>query len=196
MKTHKKPKLCVYCGSSNEVPKRYVDTAKVFVQAAVARGYDIVYGAGSCGLMGVVANAALEAGAHVTGVVPHQFVKEVVHQNLSEKILTNSMSERKRVMLDISDAFVALPGGYGTLDEISEALILLQLGAFKKPCGFLNTNNFYDKLLEFFDVCVTEKFVSPMHREMALMTEDPNELLDKIQNYSRPEEKLWWNEKL
>ena len=189
-----KPKLCIYCGSSTETPQRYIDAAKIFVNAAVTRGYDIVYGAGSCGLMGVVANAALEAGAHVTGVVPHQFVKEVVHNGLSETIFTDSMSERRRIMLEISDAFVALPGGYGTLDEISEALIMLQLGIFKKPCAFLNTNNYYDKLLEFFDNCVAEKFVAPMHREMALMNENPNELLDKIQNYSRPEEELWWKE--
>jgi uncharacterized protein (TIGR00730 family) len=196
METLSKPKLCIYCGSAFDIPQNYADAAADFVRLAVARGFDIVYGAGSCGLMGIVADAALEAGGHVTGVVPRQFEKEVVHQGLSETIFTSSMSERKRVMLEVSDTFVALPGGYGTLDEITEALTLLQLGAIEKPCGFLNTNAYYKNFFLFLDNAVSERFISRMHRGMALLSEDPSILLDMIQRYKRPHEKLWWNENL
>lgn len=196
MNTPSKPKLCIYCGSAFKIPAAYAEAAAEFARLAVGRGFDIVYGAGSCGLMGVVADSAMAAGGRVTGVVPRQFEKEVVHTGISETIYTNSMMERKRVMLEISDAFAALPGGYGTLDEITEALTLLQLGAIEKPCGFLDVRGYYGKFFDFLDNAEAEQFISPMHRQMALVSEDPAGLLDMLKNYKRPKEKLWWNESL
>lgn len=196
MKRHTIKKICIYCGSSHDVSETYAAAAAEFARAAVGRGCGIVYGAGSRGLMGVVADAALGAGGHVTGVVPRQFEKEVVRDGLSETIFTDSMSERKRIMLELSDAFAALPGGFGTLDEITEALTLLQLGAIGKPCGFLDTGGYYGKFFEFLENATAEKFITPPHRDMALHSEDPNALLDMLENYRRPHEKLWWNESL
>lgn len=188
-------KVCVYCASSPLAPKVYLDAAKDCAEALVREGFEIVYGGGSLGLMGAVANAALAAGGKVTGVVPRQFTKEVVLESVSEKILVGSMSERKLKMIELSDAFVALPGGYGTLDEITETLTLLHLGVIDKPSIFLNTNNYYKDFFNFLENAVREKIITRPHKEMALLAENSSDLIKQMISFKRPEEELFWHEK-
>lgn len=185
-------KIAVYCGASRGSDV-FMSAARDFGEILARDNIELVYGAGSVGLMGALADSVLENGGSVTGVVPRQFSREVVHQNLTRVIYTNSMGERKKIMLEISDANVALAGGFGTLDEISEAMVLLQLGALNSPCGFLNTNGFYDKLFEFFKDAKKENFLSEIHFGMALKDENPKRLLEKLRSYKRPKEKLYWN---
>ncbi len=192
MQRGKLKKIAVYCGAASG-SGAFMEAARDFGRILAREKIELVYGAGSVGLMGALADSVLENGGSVTGVVPRQFTKEVVHQNLTRVIYTNSMGERKKIMLELSDANVALAGGFGTLDEISEAMVLLQLGALNSPCGFLNTNGFYDKLFEFFKDVKKENFLSEIHFDMALKDENPQRLLEKLSSYKRPEEKLYWD---
>ncbi len=184
-------KIAVYCGAAN-ASEIYMQAAYDFGKFLAMENIELVYGAGSVGLMGALANGALANGGKVTGVVPRQFVKEVVHQNLTEVIYTDSMSSRKKIMLELADANVALAGGYGTLDEICEALVLLQLGALNAPCAFLNTNKFYDKFFDFLKNAQKEGFLTQNHLEMAILEENPKSLIENLSNYKRPVEKLYW----
>jgi uncharacterized protein (TIGR00730 family) len=144
--------------------------------------------------MGEIANTVLEGGGDVIGVIPQSLVdKEVCHQGLTELKVVDTMHERKAIMADISDGFIALPGGLGTLEELFEVLTWSQLGFHKKPCGILNINHFYEKLSLFLDHAVDEEFIKPIHREMLLVEDEPEVLLAAMENYSAPAVDKWVN---
>jgi len=147
----------------------------------VGEGIGIVYGGGNVGLMGVLADAALAEGGEVVGVIPRMLVdKEIAHRGLSELRVVGSMHERKALMADLSDAFIAAPGGYGTLDEFCEILTWTQLGLQRKPIGMLNVDGYFDRLLALFDHAVTEQFVKPMHRDMIVTDDTPQSLIARM----------------
>jgi hypothetical protein len=152
----------------------------------------MVYGGGKVGLMGAAANAALAAGGEVIGVIPFALEqREVAHNGLTELRVVNTMHERKALMADLSDAFLALPGGYGTLDELSEVVTWTQLGVHRKACGLLNVDGFFDGLLSFLDRAVQEGFVSAGNRELLLCGTDPSALVDRLLNQRTPAVEKW-----
>jgi uncharacterized protein (TIGR00730 family) len=158
----------------------------------VRRGIGLVYGGGRVGLMGAIADAVLEEGGEVTGVIPFALdAREVAHRGLTELRVVSSMHERKAMMADLSDAFVALPGGYGTFEEFCEVLTWSQLGLHPKPCGLLNVENYYGRLLSLFDHAVAERFVRPEHRALVLEAEDPEALLDALEAFRPPALEKW-----
>lgn len=184
--------VCVFTGSSSGTRGEYHELAAQLGQLLAERGLDLVYGAGNVGLMGILADAALDAGGRVIGVIPSLLVDmEVAHQGLTELHVVNSMHERKELMLATSDAFVTMPGGFGTLDELFEVLTHGQLGFHHKPCGILNVDGFFDPLLSFLDFTVTQEFVKPVHRDMVLVEESPADLLDALGEYTAPETGKW-----
>ena len=173
--------ISVYCGSSLGKNNIYTEMAILLGQSIHARGLSLVYGGGNVGLMGVIANTVLQLGGKVTGVLPNFLnKKEVGNLDITELILVNSMHERKQKISEISDAFIAMPGGFGTLEEIAEMLTWTQLGLSKKPIGFYNANGFYDLLLSQFDKMVDEGFLKPENRKMLVDDHDPEKLLDKF----------------
>jgi len=187
-------KICVYCGSSSGKSPEYLEYARVLARAFVARNIGLVYGGANVGIMGEIANTVLEGGGDVIGVIPQSLVdKEVCHQGLTELKVVDTMHERKAIMADISDGFIALPGGLGTLEELFEVLTWSQLGFHKKPCGILNINHFYEKLSLFLDHAVDEEFIKPIHREMLLVEDEPEVLLAAMENYSAPAVDKWVN---
>lgn len=156
------------------------------------RGIGLVYGGGSVGLMRVVADTVIKEGCEVIGVIPEALaIKEVAHQGLKDLRIVGSMHERKALMAELSDAFIALPGGYGTLEEFCEVLTWAQLGLHRKPCGILNVKGFYDPLLSFLDHAVSEGFVREVHRSLILVEQDPERLLDKLIDYQPPALDKW-----
>ncbi|MEO3433730.1 TIGR00730 family Rossman fold protein [Inquilinus sp. CAU 1745] len=159
--------ICVYCGSSNRVDQRYKDSARALGQAIAARGIDLVYGGGRVGLMGIVADSALEAGGRVAGIIPqHIQALEVEHTGLHELHVVDSMHTRKRMMVERSDAFVVLPGGFGTLDETFEILTWKQLGLHDKPIVIVDQDGYWRPLLELIDHMIKEGFGRPEHRKL------------------------------
>jgi uncharacterized protein (TIGR00730 family) len=186
-------RICVFCGSSHGLRDAYRESAAAMGRALAARGIALVYGGGGIGLMEVLADAALEAGGHVIGVIPEALVaKELAHRRLSELRVVDSMHERKALMGDLSDAFVALPGGYGTLEELYEVLTWAQLGLHAKPCGLLNVEAYYDPLLAFMDHAVAEQFIRPTHRQMLVVDDDVSRLLDLLIAYRPPAPTKKW----
>ena len=160
--------------------------------ALAARGLEMVYGGGKVGLMGATADGALTAGGRVIGVIPEALSsKELAHKGLSELHVVGSMHERKAMMADLADAFIALPGGFGTIDEFAEIVTWAQLGIHNKPIGMLNIAGYFDSLLAFFDHSVTEKFVTEKHRAMVLTADQPDKLLDLIVNYQPAYSPKW-----
>jgi uncharacterized protein (TIGR00730 family) len=156
-------------------------------EALARRRIGLVYGGGGVGLMGILADAALSAGGEVVGVIPEALMgREVAHRGLTDLRVVASMHDRKALMAELSDAFVALPGGFGTLEEFCEALTWAQLGIHRKPCGLLNVAGFFDPLLSFFDHAVRERFVSPDHRSLVVVEEDPERLLDALSRWEPP----------
>ena len=173
--------VSIYCGSSLGKNKIYADMAILLGHAIHKRGISLVYGGGNVGLMGVIANTVLQLGGKVTGVLPHFLnKKEVGNLDVDELILVNSMHERKQKISEISDAFIAMPGGFGTLEEVAEMLTWTQLGLSKKPIGLYNANGFYDLLLSQFDKMVDEAFLKPENRKMVIDDHDADSLLDKL----------------
>jgi len=180
-------RIGVFCGSSSGRRPAYTGLAELLGKALAERELGLVYGGGRVGLMGSVARAVLDAGGSVTGVIPESLVrKEVAFEELSDLRVVDSMQERKTLMAELSDAFVALPGGYGTLDELVEMLTWTQLGFHDKPSGLLNTEGYFDKLLQFFDDNVQEGFLPAAHRTMLLVEEDPKTLLDRLASSEPP----------
>jgi len=178
-------RVCVFCGSSPGIRKSYAIAATQLAENIVARGFSIVYGGGNVGLMGILADAALNAGGKVIGVIPSVLAsKELAHSRLTELRVVGSMHERKALMAELSDAFIAMPGGYGTFEEFCEILTWTQLGLERSPCGLLNIDGYYDHLLKLFDHAMAEQFVKPVHRRMVLDDPDPAGLVAKIQAYS------------
>ena len=173
--------LGIFCGSHAGRGETYRTAAAQFAREVARRGLTIVYGGGNVGLMGVVADAALSAGGRVVGVLPRFMVeREVGHAGLSELHYVDSMHERKAKIADLSDAFVALPGGLGTLEELFEAWTWMQLGLQHKPCGLLAVGTFFDPLLEFLDRISEQGFVSSSHRALLKVASDPAVLLSKL----------------
>jgi uncharacterized protein (TIGR00730 family) len=170
--------VCVFCGSRPGLSPAYAEAARDLGAALAARGVRLVYGGGHVGLMGVVADAALEAGGEVVGVIPKALVeREVSHANLSELRVVGSLHERKALMAELSDGFVALPGGTGTLEELFEILTWSQLGLHRKPCGLLDVAGYYAPLLGFFDRMLEEGFLRPEHRALLLVENTPQAIL-------------------
>lgn len=186
--------ICVFCGSSLGAKKEYADAARKLGYILAAKKIRLVYGGGNIGLMGITADAVLEKGGKVLGVMPkHLADKEVAHKGLQQLKIVNSMHERKALIGKVSDAFIALPGGYGTLDEIFEAITWGQLKLHMKPCGFLNICGFYDKLMEFLDLCVCESFINLPHRNMLIMEKTPEKLVERLFSYEHPSfDKVAW----
>jgi len=177
-------RICVFCGSSPGLRPPYKQAAQAMGKALALKGIGLVYGGGNVGLMGVVADSALEAGGEVIGVIPQTLVdKEVAHTGLTELRVVGSMHERKALMTELSDAFVALPGGFGTFEEFCEVLTWAQLGLHRKPCGLLNVEGYYDHLISLFNHGVTEQFIRPQHRSLVLEEKEPLQLLDLLAGY-------------
>jgi uncharacterized protein (TIGR00730 family) len=166
--------ICVYCGSSTNTPEPYFAAARELGAALAAAGHRLVYGGAHVGLMGAVADAALAGGAHVTGVIPRALIRrEVAHSGLSEMHEVESMHDRKALMAELSDAFIALPGGYGTLEELFEIITWKLLDFHQKPVILLNTGGYFDHLLAFLDHAATEQFIRPAHRDLFVTAATP-----------------------
>lgn len=185
--------ICVYCGSSSRAGEPFFEAARRTGRLIAQRGSRLVYGGAHVGLMGALADAALEAGGRVCGVIPRTLVeKEVAHTHLTEQHVVESMHDRKALMSDLADAFIALPGGFGTLDELFEILTWAQLRFHSKPVGLLNTDGYFDGLLAFCDRAVAEGFVHPAHREMIRVSHDPEVLLEALERHVPPDAGKWW----
>jgi uncharacterized protein (TIGR00730 family) len=181
-------RLCVFCGSSAGGAAVYAAQATRLGEALARRGLSLVYGGGHIGLMGILADAALRGGAAVIGVIPQALVdRELAHTGLTEIRVVATMHLRKALMADLADGFAALPGGFGTADELFEILTWSQLGLHAKPVGLLNVNAFFDPLLAWLDQTVHEGFVRPGHRRLLLEACDPELLLDLLAQYRPPE---------
>jgi len=174
-------RICVFCGSHLGNGPAYAHMARDIAERLVRAGYGIVYGGGSIGLMGVVADAALAAGGEVVGVIPQALARmEVAHPNLSDLHVVTTMHERKALMAELSDGFIALPGGFGTMDEFCEVLTWQQLRIHDKPIGLLNYRGYYDALLKLFDTMVREGFIGPHTRGLFVDAETIEELLERM----------------
>ncbi|HEX2178919.1 MAG TPA: TIGR00730 family Rossman fold protein [Actinomycetota bacterium] len=185
-------RLCVFTGASPGARPQYARAAQDLAEALVERNLTLIYGGSKVGLMGLLADAALEAGGEVIGVIPERlFAKEIPHMGLTELHMVKSMHERKQVMADLSDGFLALPGGVGTLEELTEIYTWGQLGLHRKPCGLFNVEGYYNYLIQFLDHAVHERFLKPTHRDTLLVGDDPGELLDKFANYRAPRLGKW-----
>jgi hypothetical protein len=185
-------RVCVFCGSSPGARPAYAEAARATGRLLAERGLGLVYGGGDVGLMGEVADAVLAAGGTVTGVIPRALLeREVGHRGLTELHVVETMHERKAMMADLADGFVALPGGFGTLDELCEILTWSQLGFHAKPCGVLNVEGYFDALLALFDHAVAEQFVRPQHRALVLQSTDPAALLDAMAAFRPPQGEKW-----
>jgi uncharacterized protein (TIGR00730 family) len=187
-------RICVFCGSSPGAGPEYLKAAEQLGQALASRSIGLVYGGAKVGAMGQIANAALEAGGEVIGVIPEQLVeKEVAFAELENLHVVGSMHERKALMVELSDGFIALPGGFGTFEEFFEVLTWAQLGMHHKPCGFLNVSGYYDQLIGFLDHAVDQQFLRTEYRAMVLLDEDAEGLLAKFAAYQPPEiDKAAW----
>ena len=186
--------VCVFAGSSFGGRREYEIAAAVLGKAIAGRDLTLLYGGASVGLMGTVADAALQAGGRVVGVLPRALAElEIAHNGLTELKVVGSMHERKTVMADASDAFVALPGGLGTLEETFEVWTWSQLGVHAKPVGFVNVEGYFDKLFAFLDHTVEEGFVKSKHRHLAIRSSDPNDMLDQLAVAETTYEPKWIN---
>jgi len=184
--------ICVYCGSSPGRQEAYANAARDLAKSLVDRNLRLVYGGASVGIMGLVADAVLHLGGEAVGVIPDALMrKELAHPNLTELHVTRSMHERKTMMAELSDGFIALPGGVGTLEELFEIWTWAQLGFHGKPCGLLNIAGYYDALITFLDHTVEEQFVREPHRSMLLVEHDPEALLDRFAGYEPPTVQKW-----
>ncbi|MFN8672296.1 MAG: TIGR00730 family Rossman fold protein [Candidatus Sericytochromatia bacterium] len=180
-------KVVVFCGSSSGTNKIYEDQAILLGQELAKRNIDLVYGGASVGLMGAVANGVLEQGGKVIGVLPKFLeAKEIAHNHLTELILVDSMHERKAKMNELSDGIIALPGGFGTLEELFEMLTWAQLGLHQKPIAILDINNFYTSLSNFIQNMVDNGFLKEINQKMLLVSNDISDLLNKMENYEPP----------
>ena len=188
--------ICVYCGSNTGSRPAYAERAAALGERIAREGLALVYGGGNVGLMGLAADAALAAGGEVIGVIPEQLVTwEVAHKGVSRLEVVANMHERKMRMFDLADAFVALPGGFGTLDEMFEMLTWRQLGIGDKPCAFLDVDGFYAPLLQMIDRMVAERFLHPEQRADLWHGEDIDAMLEWMRGYSPAVASKWIDEK-
>ena len=189
-------RICVFCGSNAGARSEYAEAARALATVLAERKLGIVYGGGNVGLMGVLADAALARGGEVIGVIPQKLVdKEVAHRGVTELRIVETMHERKALMNDLSDAFLALPGGFGTLDEFFEVLTWSQLGFHGKPCALLNVAGYYDGMLDMLDHAVTERFLRPAHRQLVIADTDPLRLLQRLSAFVPAPKGKWSNAK-
>jgi uncharacterized protein (TIGR00730 family) len=180
-------RVCVFCGSFTGTRAVYRAQAEAVGRRLASAGITVVYGGGKVGLMGAVADAALAAGGRVVGVIPQRLAdREVAHGGLTELHVVSSMHERKTLMAGLADAFIALPGGYGTFEEFWEAVTWTQLGIHRKPCGLLNVEGFYDPMLAQIDCAVTEGFITAANRALVIADEDLDRLLDALRAVGLP----------
>lgn len=185
--------VCVFCGSSNNAAPAYFDAARSLGATLADRGLTLIYGGAHVGLMGALADASLARGGRVTGVIPRTLVeKEVAHNGLSEMHVVESMHDRKALMHELSDAFITLPGGFGTLDELFETLTWAQLGFHAKPIGLLNIGGYFDPLLQFSSNAVEQGFIHASHRAMILSAATPDDLLAQMAAYTFHDPGKWW----
>ena len=185
-------RICVFCGSSPGRRPLYTKVARALGRLLVERKIGLVYGGASVGIMGVVADSVLAGGGEVDGVIPHALqARELAHGGLTRLHVVDSMHERKALMADLSDGFVALPGGMGTMEEICEVLTWAQLGLHGKPCGMLDVAGYYAPLATFFDHAVEEGFLRQEHRDMVLLDADPARLLDQMASWRPPTVPKW-----
>jgi len=174
-------RVCIFCGSSTGVRPDYREAAETIAAHLAQRRIDIVFGGGCVGLMGVVADTALAHGGHVIGVIPSALVaREIAHRGLPDLRIVSSMHERKALMASLSDAFIALPGGFGTLEEFFEVVTWTQLGLHRKPCGLLNVAGYYDPLVALIDRAVADGFIQPANRGIVVTESDPEALIDRL----------------
>ena len=184
--------VTVYCGSNAGADPAYAEATRLLARTLVDDGVRIVYGGAALGLMGVLADTAMEAGGEVIGVMPQALIdREIGHPNLTELKVVASMHERKALMAELADGFVAVPGGIGTLEELIEVYTWSQLGIHDDPCGVLNTRGYYDGLASFLDHAVQEGFLRPQHRATLFVAEDPGELLDAMAEFTPPRVGKW-----
>lgn len=183
-------KIAVFCGSGLGVNPIFAEEARRLGVLLVQQGHELVYGGGKTGLMGVIADSVLEAGGKVSGVMPVALIdKEVQHTGVTELFIVADMHERKAKMAELADAFIAMPGGIGTLEEIFEIWTWGQLGYHHKACGFLNVEGYYDQLLGFIGTVVDQQFMKPEYAKMMQVSADPSELLNMLQHYEAPKAK-------
>lgn len=188
-------KICVYCGSSPGKSPVYSVAATRLAKALCDRGIGLVYGGAAVGVMGAVADAVLKAGGEAIGVIPKSLaLKEVAHESLNELHVVASMHERKAMMAELADGFIAMPGGWGTLEEIFEMLTWAQLGFHDKPCGLLNTEGYYDGLIGFLEKSFEQQFVKELYRPMLMQAHEPSALLDQFVAYRAPKVRKWMGE--
>ncbi|MGH9386746.1 MAG: TIGR00730 family Rossman fold protein [Vicinamibacterales bacterium] len=185
-------RVCVFCGSSVGSRPVYTEAAQEMGRLLAKKGIAIVYGGGNVGLMGVLADAALDAGGEVIGVIPSVLAdREIAHQRLSDLRIVDSMHTRKAMMAELADAFVALPGGVGTFEEFFEAVTWTQLGLHRKACGLLDVDGFYSPLVDFIDRAVGEGFIRPVHRTAVVIDPEPEGLLEKLRTVNVPDLPKW-----
>jgi len=195
IKKQSKLRICIFCGSSQGYSDIYKDTAREVARFLAGHDIGLVYGGANVGLMKVLADVMLAENKEVIGVMPPKLIKrEVAHRNLTEMIHVETMAERKEKMVELSDGFITLPGGFGTLDELSEILTFNQLRILDKPLGILNINNYFDKLFEFFDVAVQEGFVRKEHRDNLIVSDNITGLFSKMNAYAPLSIGKWINE--
>lgn len=184
--------VCIFCGSYQGTQPMYVTAAHQMGMGLAQRGLGLVYGGGRVGLMGAVADGSLAGGGKVTGVIPKSLVdRELAHVGLSELHVVTSMHERKAMMAEIADAFIAMPGGYGTLDELFEIITWAQLGFHHKPIALLNIGGYFDPLLTFIEHMAVEGFITPEHRGAVLVKNAVDTLLDTLLSYQPPQLEKW-----
>jgi len=185
-------RLCVFCGSSVGANPAFADAARVLGTELAERRIGMVFGGGNVGLMGVVADAALAAGGEVIGVIPHGLVsRELAHQSVTCLHVVDSMHQRKALMAELSDGFIALPGGFGTLEEFCEVVTWTQLGVHAKACGLLNVDGYYDGLLAFLAHALKEEFLRPTHFEIVVSDPIPVTLVDRVLDWRPPAVAKW-----
>lgn len=184
--------ICVFCGSQVGANDDYRAQATALGELLAQQGHTLVFGGGRVGLMGVVADASLAAGGRVIGVIPEQLAtKELLHTGVTEMHRVNSMHERKAKMAETAEAFIALPGGYGTLEELLEIITWAQLGIHRKPIGLLNAVGYFDGLLTMIDRAIADGFIKPHHRELIVKADNPGELLEQLPRHKLPPTRRW-----
>ncbi|QDT23711.1 TIGR00730 family Rossman fold protein [Gimesia chilikensis] len=179
--------ICVFCGSKSGSDPQYHESAQELGRLLAERNITLVYGGGSVGLMGIIADAVLAAGGKVIGVIPRQLAtRELLHPGVEEMHVVEDMHTRKAKMAEFSDAFIAMPGGFGTLEELFEVVSWVQLGIYLKPIGLLNTSGFYDPLLNLVEHCIDTEFIKPKYRDLIIADETPATLVDHLEKHQLP----------
>ena len=185
-------RVCVFCGSSVGVKSVYAEAAREMGRLIASKGIGLVYGGGNIGLMGVIADAVVEAGGEVIGVIPRALAdREIAHTGLTKLHIVDSMHTRKAMMAELADAFIAMPGGVGTFEEFFEAVTWTQLGLHRKPCGLLNVDGFYTPLVQFINQAVAEGFIRAVHRKVIVEDDDPARLLEALTTIDLPDVPKW-----